>query len=410
MTSILLITSTPQMTQTIQSALSAQPEYTLLESCPPKADCVESVLALQPDIILFHDDFKDEEGSLRVIDAIASQYFAGSVIPILPKSKVLLTDRIILAGARAIVVEPFPNQNLITTLNRVRELTARHGGSRQDATKPTPGIPTASKSLVIFSPTGGVGCTTVAINLAIALHQQTKEKVMLVDGKPLLGHVALMLNMRSGNSIMDLMAHAGKLDEGLVSQVVLNHVSGISVLPSPPTISQGQEIQPESLYKVFLELKKFSGRIIIDGGNHLDDNLVTYIDSADYVLLVVNPNLASIRDTRQFLDISSSLLYSKDRTFVVLNKADAKSGFKVGDIEKALHTKVIGVIPVDHDASLSSINSGVPLITSKPNHAISKAVKTLAKSLVELLQVPAKPGDGKGRIPLDILHKSSYRG
>ena len=220
------------------------------------------------------------------------------------------------------------------------------------------------------------------------MHQQLKKDVLVIDGKNSLGHVALMLNLRTANSMADLTTHSEKLDESLINQVIVKHYSGISILASPLMMSKGHEIHPEELFKVMTILKNIYPYIIIDAGNNLDNNTVTYMDMSDQLFLVINPNIASLRDARQFMDLSDSLSYSKEKIHPILNQSGRKTEIKVGDIEKALRTKLFGTIPVDEDASISSLNEGLPIVLKKSNHSISKAIIKITKQI--LMMLPAE--------------------
>jgi pilus assembly protein CpaE len=408
LSTVLLITSNPQLAEEIQVALDKESGFILTDSIRPTDNPVETIRAAQPSIILI-DCQVDEEANLKVIDDIASRYSSGAVVSILLENQARLSNRVILAGARAILLYPFSRENLIFSLHRVNELQLRNVGAIP--TPPPAKTPvTRHGCFVVYSPKGGVGCTTVAINLAIALRQQVKEKVLLIDGKHILGHVALMLNLRTVNSIVDLLNHAEKLDEALIKQVVIEHTSGISFLPSPPTFEKGQEIKPEDLYKVFQALKSVYPVIIVDGGNYLNENLITYMDMADYILVVTNPDLASLRDTRQFLDISRSLAYSKDKILPLLNKVGLKADVKLQEIEKVLRVKMLGTIPANEDLLLSCVNEGIPIILKKSNHPISQAFKNIAKSMVKILSSPTLRADEKIKSSTDVLKKSSYLG
>ena len=89
----------------------------------------------------------------------------------------------------------------------------------------------------------------------------------------------------------------------MINQVIVKHYSGISILASPLMMSKGHEIHPEELFKVMTILKNIYPYIIIDAGNNLDNNTVTYMDMSDQIFLVINPNIASLRDARQFMDL-----------------------------------------------------------------------------------------------------------
>lgn len=408
-TTVVLITQDPILAKEVHQALAKESGFALLKSLTHPDDLAKTIQPSQACIILIDYQLEDEEASLRIIDKIASRYLSAAVVPILPESEVYISNKVILAGARAILLHPFPKGNAVSTLHRVRELLYRNLSIPKDVTHSS-NRSTQSRSYVVFSPKGGVGCTTVAINLAIALHQQLKEKVLLVDGKHILGHVALMLNLRTGNSITDLLSNAEKLDEALISQVVVEHVSGINILASPTSIERSQDIQPENLYKVLQALKAIYPVIIVDGGSHLDDNLVTYMDMADGILLVINPNLASLRDARQFLNFSRTLSYSAEKIFLILNQSGHKADVKLNDIEKVLHTKILGMIPADEDMMLSCLNDGVPILLKKSNHPIGKAFKALSTAMVNTLATLAPGAINKNNPASDVLRKSSYLG
>ena len=241
-------------------------------------------------------------------------------------------------------------------------------------------------TLTVFSPKGGVGTTTIAVNLAISLHKLLKEDVLVIDGKHLFGHLALYCNLRTNNSITDLITHAGSLDELLIRQVVVKHNSGIHILPSPTSVVEAQGIQAKDLFKVLKSLKTIYPHIIIDGGNTLNENTVTYMDTSDKVLLVLNPDLASMRDARQFLDLSvTNLSYPKEKILLILNLCGRKEDIKKEEIEKILKTEMFGRIPSDANLALSSINEGIPIIIKKPSHPISKSINELARALAKLL-------------------------
>ncbi len=138
-----------------------------------------------------------------------------------------------------------------------------------------------------------------------------------------------------------MIAHAGKLDQQLIKQVVEQHASGVYVLPSPNSISQAQGIKPENLFTVVQSLQDVFPNIIIDGGNYLDENAVTYMDSSDKIMLVLNPDLASMRDAKQFLEIASTLSYPKEKVLFILNMVGRKADVKSDEIESILKNEGI---------------------------------------------------------------------
>jgi len=346
-------------------------------------DNLKSVISeINPDVILL--DFEFQFQPFDLIEKIKLEFPKSGLVIILPESDMDKVDQVISSGARAFVQYPFQADILVVTVKRVAELSVR----RQDylIRIPETEIEKKPKNIyTVFSPKGGAGTTSIATNLAISLHKTIKEDVLLIDGKHQFGHVALFLNLHTGNSITDLVTHAGLLDERMIKQIVVRHVSGIDVLPSPNSFMDAQGIKPENLLKVIESLQQLFPIIIIDGGNNLNENAVTYMDSSEKILLVLTPDLASIRDAKQFLDIASTLSYPKDKMLLVINQTGRKADVRKEEIEKILKMDVFGRIPADENMALSRLNEGIPVILNSPRHPISKAINEIAAQLAKII-------------------------
>ncbi|MCH7662382.1 MAG: AAA family ATPase [Chloroflexi bacterium] len=268
-------------------------------------------------------------------------------------------------------------------------------------------------TFAVFSPRGGVGCSTIATNLALSIMENASKNVLLFDGKQYFGHADVMLNLRTRNSIVDLIPHSNNLDEGLVSDVVLEHVSGLKVLLSPPSIQVAQGIRPEDIYNIMVAVQRMYDYVVLDGGNALSENTVTMLDSAFRILLVLQPDLASLRDARQFLEISHSLGYPNEKILLVLNEADIKGGVKSADIESALQRKLFATIPSESAIALRSINRGIPVNIRYPKSEITKSINKIANSLISLVEKEmASPhvGISMDKAKQEALKKSSLFG
>ena len=382
-TTILVVSKNPSVIESTRTILAKEKILKLIEKEVTSKNLFPVIAETQPDVILL--DFEFQKHPFDLVDKIASEYSMCAVVAILPESEKVDSDRVLLSGARDFIQYPYQSDNLVVTIKRVIELLERSPAHSSQ----TPVLDTVVKpknTFTVFSPKGGSGTTTIATNLAISLHKTLKEDVLLIDGKHLFGHIALYCNLRTGNSITDLIAHAGNLDERLIKQVVARHTSGIHVLPSPNSIVEAQGIKPEVLFKVIQSLQMVFPNIIIDGGNNLNENTVTYMDSSDKILLVLNPDIASMRDVRLFMEISATLSYPKDKMLLILNLSGRKADVKIQEIENILKMKIFGKIPADDNLALSSLNEGVPILLKKPRHPISKAFNDIAKELVKIIQ------------------------
>jgi pilus assembly protein CpaE len=381
---ILLVSTNPDLIAATRAALAEADDLAPFDQAVTPGTLFSTLDLLQPAVILL--DFQFQPQPFNLVDQIVNDHPASAVVAVLSEAELGYSDRAVLSGARAFVGYPYPAGKLAVTLKRVLELQARAEARPRRAAAPEAQGTQALKMITVFSPKGGAGTTTVAANLAISLHKALKEELLLVDGKHLFGHAALYLNLRSGNSISDLIAHAGNLDPRLVRQAVVKHSSGVHVLPSPTEITQAQGIRPEDLFKVIQGLKAAYPYIVVDGGNHLDENTVTYLDASDKILLVLTPDLAAMRDARQFLDIATSLGYPAEKTLLIVNQAGRKAEIKRGEIEVILKMVLFGTIPADEDLALASLNEGVPIVLKKPRHPISRAYSKLTKELVKQIK------------------------
>ena len=381
--SILLISKNPFIYEATRATLAKVGFMNLLTKDVTVLNHMTVVAETKPDVILL--DFEFQNQAVELLEQIITESPKSAVIVILSEADMEHSDRVIQSGARAFIQYPYQADNLIVTIKRVMELMVRD----QDFLVRIPAENAEIKprnTFIVFSPKGGVGTTTIAINLAISLQKTLNEEVLLIDGKHLFGHVALSLNLRTGNSITDLLTYAGMLDTRLIRQVVIKHMSGIHVLPSPISIFEAQGIKPDNLFKVIQSLQQAFSNIIIDGGNNLNENTVTYMDSSDKILLVLNPDLASMRDVRQFMEVAATLSYPKDKTLLILNQTGRKADVKREEIENILKVKIFGRIPSDENVALSSLNEGVPILLKSPRHPISKAFSDITTELVKIIQ------------------------
>ncbi len=376
---VLLVSKNQELFAATRAALEGEESLSLIDQELTPGILFSVIARIRPNVILLDYDFQKQP--LNLVDKIAAEFPASSLVAILSEAEMDQSDRVVLSGARAFIKYPFPADKLIITIKRVLELKQRnqaHPSGEPDEEGPEK----VRRTYTVFSPKGGAGTTTIATNLAISLQKTLKEDVLLIDGKHLFGHAALYLNLRTANSITDLIAHAGMLDQRLIDQVVVQHVSGIHVLPSPNSIAQAQGIRPEDLFKVIQSLQQIYPYIVIDAGNHMDENSVTYLDASDRILLVFNPDLASMRDIGLFMEISASLSYPKEKMLLVVNQAGRKADVKSNEIEGILKMEIFGTIPADDELALSSLNEGVPILLKKPHHRISKAYNKLTKDLL----------------------------
>jgi pilus assembly protein CpaE len=305
-------------------------------------------------------------------------------VAMLPEGNPTLAQQVMFAGARAFLVQPFTQMEFMSTLRRVYDLEERRRLAQAPATIEDPGSSDPLQTITVFSPRGGVGCSTVAINLAVALHEQVDGRTLLMEGKLHFGHLGLMLNIRPRNSLAELIPHANSLDAALIEDVVVQHATGIEVLLSPSNIEMAQGIKPDDMLNVLRGVRSMYDFIVIDAGSYLNENTVTLMDMSDRVLLVANPDLASLHDVSRFIQVSRTLGYPPGKVLVVLNRTGMLGGVRTKDIEAALHQSPFAEIPEDGTKAIRSLNRGVPMYFKYPRNPVSRSIRQLAKTLADI--------------------------
>jgi len=395
-----MVIAEPGLTQQqMTTAITSQADFQLVEVLDTLEKAMQHIRTAQPEQCVI-DHHLNKQPTLDAIDELASQFPEVAFAAILPAGELLLAQQVMLAGARAFIFQPFTQVNLLSTLRRVRDLEARRRVFQAVA---TPGAADHARPLqviAVYSPRGGVGCSTVATSLALALLEETNRRVLLLEGKLFFGHLGLMLNLRAQNTLADLIPHANVLEEAIVRDVVIQHVSDLHVLLGPTSLEVAQGIRPEALFSVVDGLRRMYDFIVIDVGSTLNENAVTLMDAAERVLLITVPELAALHDASRFIHLSRSLAYPAGKIMTVLNRAGVPGGVKTGDIETVLHHELFAHIPDDEANVLRSLNRGIPLILKYRRSPASQAIQRLAKALVQASAGEQAPATGvAGPIP-----------
>ncbi len=369
--------------QQIAAAFGSQGEFVLVDVLTDMEKLSRDLRAAEPDLILV-DQQAGGQPTLDILDDLALQFPEVPLVAILPDNDSLHAQQVMLAGARAFIVQPFTQVNLLSTLRRVRELEGRRQQSQTAAQSGAADASNRLRTLAVYSPRGGSGCSTIAANLAIAWHELTKARVLLLDGKLFFGHQGLLLNIRSQNTLADLIPHAHMLDEALVKEVVFEHITGVHVLLSPSDIQVAQGIRSQDLFNMIVGLQRLYDFIVIDTGSAFTENAVTLMDSADRVLLVTNPELSALHDASRFIQLSRSLAYPAGKLLTVLNRAGLPGGLRTKDVEIALRHEVFAQVPDDGANALRSLNRGIPILLKYPRSPATRGIQSLARHIHKL--------------------------
>ncbi|MGQ9458521.1 MAG: response regulator [Anaerolineae bacterium] len=281
------------------------------------------------------------------------------------------------AGADDYLVKPFDPVELEL---RVKVLLAR---SRVAAGEQKP----RGKVISVFSLRGGVGVSTLAVNLAYALAKGQDRPVALADLALESGHAALMLDLRPRLSWADLaQQEAGGLDVEMVQRAMVRHESGLHLLAAPPSPALSELVSPRAANAILSMLVEHYAYVVVDTASTLNEVTLAALDLSDTILLLLAPELASLKLASVSLEIFDSLGYPASRTLLVVNWTFPQGGLGQKHIESALHKSVQAVIPYERTAVVQAINRGIPLLQFAPSSPVSEAIAELAR---QIAPVPA---------------------
>jgi pilus assembly protein CpaE len=298
------------------------------------------------------------------------------------------------AGARDFQPKPFTAEELVGCIRRVyqiglpvyRQIEAMENAGpqhmtpaqQQKAAREQRGAPV----IAVYSAKGGIGTSTLAVNLAIALQQMHRE-IALVDTDLQFGDISVHLNTRPERTIIDAV-QGGILDLELIREVMLPHNSGLKLLLAPTQPEMADEITADMIPKIIKELKNHFKVVIIDTTSQLTDKTLNVLESADYILLITTPELPAIKSTKLFLELGQQLEWDPGKIQVIMNRANLPGGIPTANIEKAL--KISETFPIPYDPRIhTAINKGVAVTQQDSGAPSARAIAHLATTLWDKL-------------------------
>jgi pilus assembly protein CpaE len=287
-------------------------------------------------------------------------------------------SRAVSAGARTFILRPFTGAELITTL---REAHANLAEIRRLQRGELPGRNERGAIVAVYSPKGGVGCTTIATNLAVALARTTKKPVAIVDLDLQFGDVGVALDLRGANSIIDLVEHSDSIDSTLIDEIFVRHESGIRALVAPENIAAVASVDADRVVQALDRLREHFAYIVCDLWSSLDELTLSTLRVADRIALVTTPELPALKNLRRAIAATTPLLLD-ERTQIVLNRHSGKVGVSVADVERNLGRTVSATIPSEGIGMTDAINQGISFFDARARVRASRNYTKLAETII----------------------------
>ena len=390
---VLIVDDIPETRDHLSKLLGFEGDIDVIGAAASGKEALQLATTLNPDVVLMDINMPDMDG-IATTELLAREVPTASVIMMSVQGESDYLRRSMLAGAREFLVKPFSSDELTASIRQVftreREkmtrmafAAAEAGGPRTGTSQTPSGEP--GQVVAVFSPKGGVGRTTVAVNLAVAAATELGKKVVLVDGSFQFGDVGVLLNLNPKNkSIADLvpeLEQAGHEVES-IDTFVINHSAGIRVLLAPPSPEMAELITPAGIKRVIEALRLNHDLVVVDCTAFFNDTTLAVLDSADVILTMLSLEITSIKNMRLFLEVAEQLGYEQRKVRLVLNRADSALGIRVADVEHSIGRKVDETIVSDGRSVVYALNRGVPFFLSNREAQVSQDILRLARTVV----------------------------
>jgi pilus assembly protein CpaE len=322
---------------------------------------LETVTQVRPDVVMVDLLL---QGKVKGPQLIASLKESGLDIPV-----VVLTvpqhplGRDPSRGIDAVMTLPFSGFDLVNTL--VHLVAER----RSRATS-------ACRVVSVFSPKGGVGKTTIAFNLAVAIGQ-LGVATALIDGSLQYGDLRSLLKVPADvPSMLDL--PPDRLQQSDLRDVLWKDPAGVDILLAPPRIEMAEMISPRDVEKTISLLRQLYGAVIIDTSVSLSELTLAFLDASDVVLEIVTYDSTTIRSAIAVADVFASIGYPSDKVRYLVNRADSAGGLGRDELARALGRKPDFDLPSDGRLVVQANNDGMPFVITAPEAPISQEVRNVA--------------------------------
>ena len=331
-----------------------------------KADALDDVVAHRsPQLVFLGTRLGDASGF--DLAAKLSRRYPGMYIILVSPQLVSPDDlrQAMRAGARDCVSAPLDEATVLRVLTEAGELDNGVGARR-------------GLVLAVMSSKGGVGKTTLAVNLAIALKGMQDGRVALVDGDLYFGDVAALMNIRPERTIREM---SQALSVEIAERFLHRHESGVEVLAAPLRTELAEEIPPERFRETLNVLQGLYSLVVVDVSVSSFEAMLATLEVADLAIVVTTLDVVCLKDTTQLYEMLAQLRFPEQNLLLVANRVDERVSLPRRDVEKAVGRRLTVLLPRD-DRVVASTNSGVPVIMVGPDTPFAQQTRALAKTVM----------------------------
>jgi pilus assembly protein CpaE len=363
---LLVVEDVSQVAQYIRGLLNTQNAVKLLDVVSDGSKVPGLITELRPDVVIIDALL---QGRVKGLELVERLHQAGNRVPVIV---ITVPQRPVAAdpthGVQAVLSMPFSGYELMTRMQHVHQQAML-----------TDAVGTA-RLFSVFAPKGGVGKTTIAFNLAVAIGQ-LGQKTVLIDGSLQFGDLRALLKVPfEAPSLLDL--PTDRIAESDLQDVLWRDPSGIDILLAPPRVEMAEMVTVRDLEKTLSLLRRVYEIVIVDTAAVVNDINLAFLDASDTIVEVVTYDSTTIHSTMVMADAFRMIGYSASKVHYLVNRADSNGGIDPDQLHRAL-----GRVPEHHVTSGGQLvvranNEGIPFVLADPSAAISQDVMRTASELV----------------------------
>ncbi len=388
----LIVDDIAETRENVRKLLQFETDVDVVGTARSGREGIQIAHELNPDVVLMDINMPDIDG-ITATEQIRQKSPHIQVIILSVQGDQNYMRRAMLAGARDFLTKPPMGDELISAVRRAGEMShaERAKSAKQQisasvtsgAGMSVPGFTPLSKGKIVtvYSPKGGTGCTTIAVNLAIALNNED-TRVVLVDANLQFGDVAVFVNEQGKNTILELAPRVDELEPDVVEEILIKHeASGIRILAAPQRPEMAERVGSDQFVKVLQFLQQMYAYIVIDTSPILTDIILSTIDNSDVVVLVTTQEIPAIKNARLFLDLVEPMGVNKERVLFAMNRYDKRIPITPERVSENLKHEISAAIPLDEKTAIPAVNRGVPFMLENKAQPIGRGIFSLAEAV-----------------------------
>jgi pilus assembly protein CpaE len=329
-----------------------------------------------PDVVVISLD-SDQTKALQLIAQLTQEAPDLPILAISARGDGQAILQALRSGAREFLTAPVVLEELLKALQRLQR--GRASGESRNGDGPAPKV--ESMVVAVLGSRGGVGCTSLAVNLGATIAQEPGHSVALIDLDLALGDADVALDLMADYTLADVALNIDRLDMQFLRRSLSKHTSGLSLLPHPVQMEDATLIREDHLQRVIGLLRASYTHLILDLSKSFSPNDVTALRMADVILLVAQLELSSLRNVVRMLLMLGADEQLAPKVQVVVNRVGSDTDITVKKAEETIGKSIYWQIPDDTRLLTEARNQGVPLVQHSPKSKVQMSIHGLACAL-----------------------------